>query len=250
MIGEYNGQITLTINNAEPATDENAVQQKNSLRRMDKDVNISSYYQCEDYCQNNPDCVYFDYDSKNAKCLLYRKEPFKEINGLTLGDCTEFCSKDNTCDYLSHSEEENKCALFSKEEKNGLSSIQGLWADYAIYGYNTQQGVSAEDFYECKEKVNGEDFVFYPSNNYCIPKKFFNDKPGNTSIFFDKTPPHKYKAADKYFGFHNQDVKKISILQILVFLVVIIILFYLFFFIAQLFPGQSSQVTYVLPNTE
>jgi len=233
MIGQYKNQSIFKVADSEPATDDNAVQKGNSLRRLTTYKDITSYYECQSYCNNNKDCASFNYDNKNAQCLLYRKEPFKEINGLTLDDCTEMCSRDDTCDYLSHTQN-NKCTLFSREDVDGKSSVGNFSTDYAIYGFNAGPGVSATDYNDCSSKMNGQDFVFYPDQNYCIPKKFTNRQAGSTTIFFNKFPAKQYEAIEKKFDIDPHDTRKKNLYAWLFVGLVVIVLFYVFYYIGVL----------------
>jgi PAN domain len=229
MLSEYNNQTILTINNAEPATDQFAVKRRNSLRKIDEKENIKKWFECRDFCRDRTDCAFYDYDKKKEKCILYRREPYKSIKDLSLKNCTEFCSKDDMCDYLSHSQN-NKCMLFSRENNKGKSSIGNLWVDYAIYGYNTDKGFYAKDFYECKDKLGDDkDFTFFTPQNYCIPKKFTNPSLGNTTIFFNKIPLDKYEILNDYIGLKSKNRDKIDRYKYLFLIIIFIILFYLFY---------------------
>ena len=228
MLSEYNNQTLLTINNAEPATDEYAIKRRNSLRKIDEKENIKKWYECKNFCDEKEDCVFYDYDAENEKCILYRKEPYKTINDLSLKDCTNFCSKDNACDYLSHSQN-NTCMLFTRENNDGKSSVSDLWVNFPIYGYNTDKGFHAKDFYECKNKLPGKDFAFYSPQNYCIPKKFTNASLGNTTIFFNKTPLDQYKILNNYIGLKSETRDKINRYKYFFLIIIFIILFYVFY---------------------
>ena len=234
MLSEYNNQTILTIKNEEPATDEYALKRRNSLRQIDKKENIQKWYECKDLCQNKKDCVYYDYNNDKAICTLFRKEPFRTIDDLSLNDCTEYCSKDNMCDYLSHSQK-NKCMLFSREDNNGKSIIGDLWVDYSVYGYNTDKGFHADNFDDCKDKLNGKNGVFYMPQNYCIPKKLTNPSLGNTAIFFNKTPLDKYEILNDIIGLKSKNREKIDKYKYYFLIIVFIILFYFFYRFSNLF---------------
>lgn len=200
-ISEYNNQTILTINNARPINDDQAKERGNSLRLLGKSSDVNEWFECRDSCLNNPDCVIYRFQKNLPLCEIFRKEPYKEVKDLSLEKCTEFCSKDNDCDFLSHSVD-NKCQLFTREKdksegNQSVSSIGKLWVDYPVYGLNIKKGVSADSFEDCRKKLGTEYFVYYDDAKYCIPKRFFKQSVGNTTIYFDKKPVDKFKAIDK-----------------------------------------------------
>ena len=234
MLNEYNNQTILTIHDAEPATDDYALEQKNSLRKIFEKDRTKRWYECRDLCTSNDECVYYDYDKEKEKCILYRHEPYKTINDLSLNTCTDFCSQDDQCDYLSHTEN-NKCMMFTREKNEGKSSIGDLWMDFSVYGYNTDNGFHAKDFYECKDKLGNNDGVFFTPQNYCIPKRFTNPSLGNTAIFFNKTPLDKYKIINDYIGLKSENRDKIDRYKYFLLIIVFFILFYFFYYFTKIF---------------
>lgn len=234
-ISKYNDQTILTFVNSEPATDEYAKSRKNSLRQIDEKNDIQKMYECREFCLYNDECVHYDYDEKKQNCKLYRKEPFREINDLSLKDCTEFCSKDDKCDYISHSVK-NKCELYTREDYIGKSVIEDLYFDFPIYGYNTEHGKRVTSFDECKKTFPGKSAVYYKDYNYCIPRKFTKDNIiGNTTIFFNKTPLNKYSAINSLIGLKSKNRDKVDKYKYFVLVIFFIIIFIIFYKFTKLF---------------
>jgi hypothetical protein len=225
MIERYNNSIILTINGKEPIKD-------NNLRNYYQDNTISTFYECQDYCQGDPVCEHFTFNDSNAKCILYRKEPFNETYTDNIEQCKDLCYKNESCDYTVYNSI-GKCSLFSRENRQGKTSINGLWTDYPIYGYDNGNTVNAEDFNECREKMK-EDFVFYEDEKKCVAKNFLTSSPGSTTIVFDKRPTEEYKKINDYIGYKSEDREKIGNYKTYFLIIVIVVLFYLFFFIGYL----------------
>lgn len=232
---EYNNQILLTIPDSKPINDDSAKERGNSLRLLAESVDIDKWFECRDACLNNPDCVIYKFDQDKPLCQIFRKEPYKEIKDLSLNDCTLFCSKDNDCDYLSHSND-NTCLLYTREQNNNKkskSSIGDLWFDYPIYGLNIKKGVSADNFNECKKKLGTDYFVYYDDAKYCIPKRFFDQSVGNTTIYFNKKPVDEYKILNKFIGLKSKNREKVDNYKTYVVIIWIIILILLFYFMTN-----------------
>jgi hypothetical protein len=228
---EYNNQILLTISDSKPVNDDHAKERGNSLRLLAESLDANKWFECRDMCLNNPDCETYKFDADKQLCQLYRKEPYKEVKDLSLNDCTEFCSKDNDCDYLSHSQN-NTCSMYSREElkENGKSAIGDLWVNFPIYGINTNRGVKSDTFERCREKLGHDYFVYYDKSKYCVPKRFFEQSPGNTTIYFDKKPYDQYKALNKYIGLKSENRESVDKYKIYVIILWIIILLFIFYY--------------------
>lgn len=226
MLNEYNNQTLLIFKDSEPATDEFAVKMGNSSRKIYEENNIKKWYECKNICDNRDDCAYYDYDVKNEKCILYRNEPYKIVNDLSLDQCKNFCSNDDTCDYLSHTVN-NECMMYTREKIPGKTAIGDLWFDYSIYGYNIGDKIQVNNFEECANLK--KDFVYYPDRKYCIPKEFTNKQLGNTTIFFNKSSIDKYKTLNNIIGLKskNRDTfEKNKYLVLIVFIIVFVLIFY------------------------
>jgi hypothetical protein len=229
---EYNNQTLLTINDSKPLNDDNAKDRGNSLRLLVETTDANKWYECRNMCENNPNCELYKFDNDNTICKLYRKEPYKEIKNLSLNDCTMFCSKDNDCDYLSHSNN-NTCQLFSREniKEKTKTSIGDLWLDFPIYGINVEKGINADNFDRCRYKLNNDNFVFYDDSKYCIPKRFYEYSPGNTTIYFNKDPVDKYKSLNEYIGLKSENRNNIENIKIYIVIIWIIILTVFIYFL-------------------
>ena len=232
---EYNNQILLTIPNSKPVNDDYAKERGNSLRLLAESLDADKWYECRNMCQNNPDCETYKFDEKKTLCQLYRKEPYKEIKDLSLDDCTQFCSNDNDCDYLSHSVN-NTCSLHSREniKEKSKSTIGNLWFDFPIYGINTEKGIRSDNFDRCRAKLEHDYFVYYDKSKYCIPKRFFEQSAGNTTIYFNKKPYDQYKALNKYIGLKSETRENVDKYKTYVIIVWFIILFLIIYYATRL----------------
>jgi len=206
-----------------PATDNYSENRTNSLRLLDKKNKISQDFECKDMCLANNNCVKYVFDRNTQNCELYRKEPYKHINDLSLDDCKMTCFKDNTCDYLSHGIN-NTCELYTRENYIGKSKIGNAIFDFPIYGYNSDNGIITNTFEECKNKYN--DFV-YNNNKKCIPKIFGIPKLNNTTIYFDRFPVDTYGSLqvlniDRHYIDKYKDII-FTIFFILIIVIVIIV---------------------------
>jgi PAN domain len=199
-LSKYNNQTLLTIKDVNPLNDDRAKERGNSLRLLGRSLDVNKWFECRDACLNNPDCVVYKFDHEKPMCEIYRKEPYKEVKNLSLDQCKEFCSKDDNCDFLSH-HVNNTCKLHTREEdksedKSSRTSIGDLWLDYPVYGLNVKKGVKANSFDECRKKLGTDHFVYYADAGYCVPRRFFEQNVGNTTIFFNKEPVDKYESLD------------------------------------------------------
>jgi hypothetical protein len=248
-LSEYNNQTLLTIKDVRPMNDDLASERGNSLRSLGRSTNINKWFECRDACLNNPDCVIYRFDKSIPQCEIFRKEPYKEIKNLSLEGCTEFCSKDKECDFLSHSTN-NTCQLYTREndkskDKKSKTSIGDLWLNFPVYGLNVKDGVSAKSFEECKKKLGSDYFVYYDDAKYCVPKRFFTQSAGDTTIYFDKTPVDKYKALNELsknkfldkFGLdylRSESREIIEKYRVIIIVFFLILLFLLLFYIVRL----------------
>jgi hypothetical protein len=233
---EYNNQTILIIKNSEPINDKHVKEKGNSARLLAETSDVDKWYECRNICLNNKNCVTYNFDDENKNCKIYRDEPYKSIRNLSLKDCTKFCSKDDQCDFLSHSFD-NKCTLFTREKYDGNTIIGDLWFDFPIFGINLQKGIELDNFQKCVDNLDNKDAVFYKKDKkdkkgICINKQLYKYNPGNTSIFFNKTPVDQYKLLNPIIGLksknrNNIDKYKIVITFILIF---IMLLFYNYIF--------------------
>lgn len=252
-ISEYNNQTILTIKDVRPVNDDFAKKRGNSLRLLGKSTDVNEWFECRNVCLNNPDCVTYKFEKDPLMCKIYRKEPYKEIKNLSLEDCKKFCSRDNDCDFLSHSVD-NKCNLFTREKdvsqnNKSRTSIGKLWVDYPVYGLNMKNGIRADSFEECKKKLGTDYFVYYDDVKYCIPKRFFQQSVGETTIYFDKKPVDRLKVIDdlrnteiimelekkgldipgKFLGLNSPSrefIDKFKVYAVVLFIILLVILFY------------------------
>lgn len=234
---EYNNQTILTLNNAEPINDNQAKERDNSLRLLFETTEADKWYECRNVCDNNPDCVSYDFDKENTLCKIYRKEPYKTTHHLSLDNCTKFCSHDNRCDFLSHSID-NQCSLFTREKLDGRASIKNLWFDFPIYGVNAEKGIKTKTFEECLDKSKSKYVVFYKDKNanedtdgYCIERRFFKQNPGNTAIYFNKTPVDQYKSLNPVIGLksrNRENIEKYKSFIVFVWFIILLIFCYYF----------------------
>jgi hypothetical protein len=234
---EYNNQTLLTIPDSKPVNDDSAKERGNSIRLLAESVDIDKWYECRDACLNNPDCALYKFDKDKQLCQIFRKEPYKEIKDLTLDNCTLFCSKDNDCDYLSHSND-NTCLLYSRENnknKNTKSAIGDLWFDFPIYGLNVKKGTPANSFDECRKKLGHDYFVYYDDAKYCVPKRFFEQSFGDTTIYFNKNPVDKYKILNNIIGLKSKNRESVEHYKTYVVIIWIIIFIIFFYFFSKLF---------------
>ena len=242
---EYNNQILLTIPDSKPINDDSAKERGNSLRLLAESFDVNKWYECRNACLNNPDCAIYKFDKDKTLCQIFRKEPYKEIKDLSLADCTMFCSKDNDCDYLSHSND-NTCLLYSREQQKNdkntnnsnnksRSAIGDLWFDYPIYGLNIKKGTPANNFDECRKKIGHDYFVYYDDAKYCVPKKFFEQSFGDTTIYFNKRPVDEYKVLNKFIGLKSKNRENIDYYKTYVVVIWIFVLIILFYFFTKLF---------------
>jgi hypothetical protein len=267
---EYNNQTLLTIPDTKPINDDYAKERGNSLRLLATSTEADKWFECRNMCMNNKDCELYKFDGEGPEgtiCKLYRKEPYKEIVDIKLETCTKACSLDKDCDYLSHSVD-NKCTLHTRENLNesGKTAIGDLWFPFSIYGLNIEKGVTANSFNRCRYKlqknerpfvggsgngsggnnksghqitlsnqkpseISGDYFVYYDKSKYCIPKRFFEQSPGNTLIYFNKEPVDKYKSISKFIGLKSANKEKVESYKTIAVIVWIsaVFLFLLFF---------------------
>lgn len=208
---EYNNQTILKLNDTRPITDKDAVLRGNSLRHLLSKPDVNSLFDCKNICINNKDCIKYNYINENSLCNLYRRDPFKNIKDINQETCIKYCSKDNDCDYAWHTKN-NECFLFSRENNN-ISSIGDLIVDYGIYGLNKSDGIKSDNFKNCLKDLKTDHLVYSNIDKQCIPKQFYTQSNGDTTIYFDKEPVNKYSFFQKYFGLNSkykEDIIKIK----------------------------------------
>jgi hypothetical protein len=233
-LSEYNNQTILTINNAQPATDEYARERGNSLRLIDEKQKVKRWFECRDMCLDNPDCELYKYDANQEFCKLYQKEPYKTSTDISLDDCKMFCSKDDKCDYISHSHK-NICEMYTRENYNGNTKIGDLWLDFPIYGYNLVEGKRVNTFEECRKKFDGQNVVFYEEQKYCIPKEFTKNTIGYTTVFFNKEPLDKYKIVNHILGLKSENRNDANRYKYIILIFVLIILLFICYKFTKMF---------------
>jgi hypothetical protein len=219
MLKEYNNQTILIMNDTIPLNDDSAIDRGNSLRLLAETSDLDKYYECKNACNNNKDCVFFDFDTANTTCKLYRKEPFKKIDKIDASVCLDYCSNDEKCDYLHHTIN-NECYLFSREniKEKSNTHINDLRFDFPIYGINKSKSTITTDIDDCLKKNNNENCIFYENTKRCVPKIFYKKSPGDTTIYINKEPIDKYKSLNKFVGLKSKNrifigrIKKIIIL--------------------------------------
>lgn len=233
MLEEYNNQTILTLNNTRPLNDDSAIDRGNSLRLLAETSDLDKYYECKNACNNNKNCVFFDFDTTNTTCKLYRKEPFKKIDKIDKNICLNYCSKDENCDYLHHTIN-NECFLFSREniKEKSSSYINDLKFDFPIYGINKSKSAEATDIDDCLKKSNNENCIFYENTKRCVPKLFYANSPGDTTIYINKDPVDKYKILNKFVGLKSKNrifIERIK--KVIVLIVILSIIVYLSFYL-------------------
>lgn len=225
MLKEYNNQTLLILNNTIPINDDSAIERGNSLRLIAKTSDINKYYECKNACNNNEKCAFFNYDDKNTTCELYRKEPFKKLENIDKDTCLKYCSNDDKCDFLHHSID-NECNLYSRQniKEKAKTNINELWFDFPIYGINKSKSFNADNFQDCINKNNKNNCIYYEGLKECIPKQFYNEKLGDTTIYINKNPVDNNKILSKFMGLKSQEKKHIDDLKIFIIATIIILM--------------------------